>query len=159
MGLLTATTYPRTLPPPQAAERRTTMTPDASSWRSAAAYRYVETLSASDLAWEWLRRNDGYDQDFEALTQNASDPQPQMARIRERWGLRFPGRSAQRAAQCAGVLVVRGRRQHHPARSGPGPSYRGWRNPEPDSCFRRGCGLRCLRSRRRTAPPARTRRR
>uniref|UniRef100_A0A9E7ZS52 DUF6499 domain-containing protein n=1 Tax=Bosea sp. NBC_00436 TaxID=2969620 RepID=A0A9E7ZS52_9HYPH len=133
------------------------MTPDASSWRSAAAYRYVETLSASDLAWEWLRRNDGYDQDFEALTQTANDPQPLLARIRERWGLRFPDRSAQHSARGASVLVVRGRRQHRPARPGPGSSRQGSRNPEVDCRFRRGCELRRLRSRQRTAPPARSR--
>nr|WP_244543620.1 DUF6499 domain-containing protein [Bosea sp. CRIB-10] len=137
------------------------MTPDASNWRSAATYRYVETLSASDLAWEWLRRNDGYDQDFEALTRTTSDPQPLLARMRERWALRFPGRSPQRSAHGAGVLVVRGRRQHRPARSSPGSSHQGSRNPESDRrrhvAFRRE--LRRLRSRRRTAPPTRTPRR
>ncbi|WP_244495059.1 transcriptional regulator domain-containing protein [Bosea sp. Root483D1] len=135
------------------------MTPDASNWRSAAAYCYVETLSASDLAWEWLRRNDGYDQDFEALTRTTSDPQPLLARIRERWGLRFPGRSAQRSAHGAGVLVVRGRRQHRPARPSPGLCHHGSRKHRLDGSFRRGRELRRIRSRRRTASPARTRRR
>ena len=43
------------------------MTPDASTWRSSAEYDHLDALTASDLAWEWLRRNDAYDTDFEAL--------------------------------------------------------------------------------------------
>ena len=34
------------------------MLPDASNWRSAAHYDHVEKLTASGLAWEWLRRNE-----------------------------------------------------------------------------------------------------
>jgi hypothetical protein len=37
------------------------MTPDASLWRSPAHYDHIDDLTASDLAWEWLRRNDAYD--------------------------------------------------------------------------------------------------
>ena len=33
------------------------MPSDLSGWRSTAGYDYVERLGASDLAWEWLRRN------------------------------------------------------------------------------------------------------
>lgn len=67
------------------------MTPDASTWRSSAEYDHLDALTASDLAWEWLRRNEAYDADFEALA--ASEAQPGMSdRIRQRWGLRFPRR-------------------------------------------------------------------
>ena len=43
------------------------MTPDASIWRFS-EYDHLDTLTASDLAWEWLRRNDAYDADFEAVS-------------------------------------------------------------------------------------------
>ena len=43
------------------------MTPDASTWRSSAEYDHLDALTASDLAWEWLRRNEAYDADFETL--------------------------------------------------------------------------------------------
>lgn len=69
------------------------MTPDASAWRSSADYDHVDALTASDLAWEWLRRNDAYDEDFGMLADAGVDQQPLTDRIRQRWGLRFPGRS------------------------------------------------------------------
>jgi hypothetical protein len=68
------------------------MTPDASTWRSSAEYEHLDALTASDLAWEWLRRNDAYDADFEASVAGHGDPEPLTERIRQRWGLRFPGR-------------------------------------------------------------------
>ena len=74
------------------------MAPDASGWRSSAAYEHVDDLSASDLAWEWLRRNDAYDADFEESAAGRGDPEPLTERIRQRWGLRFPGRSPDRAS-------------------------------------------------------------
>lgn len=68
------------------------MTPDASTWRSSAEYDHLDTLTASDLAWEWLRRNEAYDADFEALA-GADVPKNMTEQIRQRWGLRFPRRS------------------------------------------------------------------
>ena len=65
------------------------MTPDASTWRSSAQYDHLDELTAFDLAWEWLRRNDDYDADFEASIADQGDPQPLTERIRQRWGLRF----------------------------------------------------------------------
>lgn len=71
------------------------MTPDASQWRLPARYDHVDDLTASDLAWEWLRRNDDYDQDFEALGGTDVDRQALTEKIRQQWGLRFPGRSTE----------------------------------------------------------------
>ena len=68
------------------------MTPDASTWRSSAEYDHLDALTASDLAWEWLRRNDAYDADFEASRTGQGDPEPLTEHIRQRWGLRFPRR-------------------------------------------------------------------
>ena len=55
---------------------------------------HLDVLTPSDLAWEWLRRNDAYDADFEASASGQGDPEPLTERIRQRWGLRFPRRSA-----------------------------------------------------------------
>lgn len=66
------------------------MTPDASTWRSSAEYDHLDVLTPSDLAWEWLRRNDAYDADFEASGRRT--PKSLTERIRQRWGLRFPRR-------------------------------------------------------------------
>lgn len=73
------------------------MTPDASQWRLSAHYDHVDDLTASDLAWEWLRRNDDYDHDFEALDGANVSPQALTEKIRQHWGLRFPGRPTERA--------------------------------------------------------------
>ncbi len=64
------------------------MSPDASRWRSSEAYDYLEELPASDLAWEYLRRNPDYQDDFEAARER-----PEAAGRVARWGLRFPCRS------------------------------------------------------------------
>lgn len=63
------------------------MSPDASQWRSAQAYDYLDDLSAADLAWEYLRRNPDYQDDFQTASQG-----PEADRLSARWGLRFPGR-------------------------------------------------------------------
>jgi hypothetical protein len=67
------------------------MTPDASRWRSSTNYDHVAVSTASDIAWEWLRRNEAYDLDFEAWSRNAATADTLSDQIRQRWGLRFPG--------------------------------------------------------------------
>jgi hypothetical protein len=64
------------------------MSPDASRWRSAEAYDYLDELPAADLAWEYLRRNPDYQRDFQSARDDAG-----AADWEGRWGLRFPGRS------------------------------------------------------------------
>jgi len=68
------------------------MMPDASRWHSSAIYDRFEDLPASDLAWEWLRRNEAYGRDFAALTSKDIDPHALTDRIQQRWGLQFPCR-------------------------------------------------------------------
>ncbi len=87
------------------------MTPDATRWRSSASYDHVESLAASDLAWEWLRRNDAYDEDFEALMQADADPQPLTDKIRQHWGLRFPAEPSATPANRADPLAPPGRHE------------------------------------------------
>ena len=66
------------------------MTPNAAGWRSSAAYEHIAEMSPSDLAWEWLRRNDAYDEDYQELSETKADLQALTDKIRRRWGLRFP---------------------------------------------------------------------
>ena len=66
------------------------MTPDPSGWRSSVRYAYVADMAASDVAWEWLRRNESYDKDFRALTDNKDNLRTLTEKIGEHWGLRFP---------------------------------------------------------------------
>ncbi|WP_420836131.1 transcriptional regulator domain-containing protein [Celeribacter indicus] len=60
------------------------------------------------MAWEWLRRNDDYDADFEAAASARGDLDPLTEQIRQRWGLRFPGRSYAAASRSAGSLASAG---------------------------------------------------
>lgn len=83
------------------------MMPDASRWRSPDAYDHIDSLTASDLAWEWLRRNEAYNRDFEAFHSNTdTDPHALTDRIRQRWGLRFPGRPIARSSHRPRLLAA-----------------------------------------------------
>lgn len=86
------------------------MTPDASTWRSS-EYDHLDELTASDLAWEWLRRNDAYDADFDVSVSAGEIPEPLTEGIRRRWGLRFPGRSPDTPARSPCFLAPRGRHE------------------------------------------------
>ncbi|MCX7587297.1 transcriptional regulator domain-containing protein [Phenylobacterium sp. 58.2.17] len=85
------------------------MTPDASRWRSSADYAYLDTLIASDLAWECLRRNPAYQQDYAQITQQATGDERAIQRLRSRWGLRFPGVPRRERQDRPGVLGARSR--------------------------------------------------
>ena len=69
------------------------MSPDATRWRSPSTYDYLDHLTAPDVGWEWLRRNEDYQLDFDAL-QKASPQTPDLIdRASARWGLRFRRRT------------------------------------------------------------------
>ena len=69
------------------------MPSDQSGWRSTADYDYVERLGAPDLAWEWLRRNKRYAQDYATLSKAAPDDASLRQALLDKWGLRFRGQS------------------------------------------------------------------
>lgn len=60
-------------------------------WFDDDAYRHFDTLDAAGLAWECLRRNAQYRQEYPLMVRGTAS-----AAV---WGLRFPGRSG---AACAG---------------------------------------------------------
>ena len=80
------------------------MTPDASGWRSSERYAHVADMTASDVAWEWLRRNETYDRDFQALGDSESDLRTLTDGIGQRWGLRFPRPTDPQCHRDDGVL-------------------------------------------------------
>ncbi|WP_432763529.1 transcriptional regulator domain-containing protein [Brevundimonas aurifodinae] len=63
-------------------------------WRDPAPYELIETLSPSDIAWEFLRRDPAYQRDFRAGLKTTPEQADQAA---GHWGLRF--RSGP-AAEC-----------------------------------------------------------
>lgn len=62
-------------------------------WRSAAAYAYLDNLSSSELAWEFLRRNPDYRRDHRAIVGGPVGPVEFRGLLILRWGLPFPNRS------------------------------------------------------------------
>lgn len=88
------------------------MMPDASQWRSSERYEPVERMSASGLAWEWLRRNEAYNRDFDALSAHNADIAMLTDAIRQRWRLRFRGRPRTRSRCGYRFLDASGRHQH-----------------------------------------------
>ncbi|WP_421934273.1 transcriptional regulator domain-containing protein [Phenylobacterium sp.] len=80
------------------------MSPDASRWRSSAEYDYLDDLIASDLAWEYLRRNPEYQRDYAQIGGRATGVEQATKRLRLRWGLRFRGSPGAQHHGAAGVL-------------------------------------------------------
>jgi len=64
------------------------MIPNLSQWSTTSIYTYVERLSVAGIAWEWLRRNSGYQRDYAAIHHLDSDIMPE--RLAAKWGLQFP---------------------------------------------------------------------
>jgi len=61
-------------------------------WRAPAAYKHTKNLPAAGFAWEYLRRNDEYRHDFNAIARTEEPGVRQLERFAQRWGLRFPKR-------------------------------------------------------------------
>lgn len=62
-------------------------------WRAPAAYKHTKNLPAAGFAWEYLRRNDEYRHDFNAIALNGRANARRLEAFAQRWGLRFPQRS------------------------------------------------------------------
>ena len=66
-------------------------------WRSPAAYRHTKNIPAAGFAWEYLRRNDDYRQDFRTIALTGRRNARELEAFAQRWGLRFPVRSRRAA--------------------------------------------------------------
>lgn len=71
-------------------------------WRHGKAFDYVDRLDPAGLAWEFLRRNRKYQDDYEKIPkekrETASDPLTKL------WGLRFPGFPGPSRHRCGYLL-------------------------------------------------------
>lgn len=72
--------------------------PAATDWRSVTQYLYLTRLDRPGFAWEFLRRNVAYQDDYNRSMREAAADADFEARSTEglvrRWGLSFHGRSA-----------------------------------------------------------------
>lgn len=67
---------------------------EASRWRSSTAYDYLNDLGPAELAWEFLRRNPAYQEEYGNIITPAPDPETVADELQPHWGLRFRNRSA-----------------------------------------------------------------
>lgn len=98
------------------------MIPPASDWRSLTGRDYLKHLDRPGFAWEFLRRNPAYQENYNTIMREAaSDARPEGPTkdpLVWRWGLSFPGRSKTSCASCGGVLAGGGAAHSHSSRSG-----------------------------------------
>ena len=62
-------------------------------WRLPAAYRHAKHIPAAGFAWEYLRRDDDYRREFQAITASGEPDPERLEAFVKRWGLRFSNRS------------------------------------------------------------------
>ncbi|UGQ22250.1 transcriptional regulator domain-containing protein [Brucella anthropi] len=62
-------------------------------WRSPAAYGHTKQIPTAGFAWEYLRRNHDYRQDFLTIAQTGGPSGRDLEAFAHRWGVRFPLRS------------------------------------------------------------------
>lgn len=74
------------------------------SWRSEAAYDYIDKLTPGDLAWEFLRRNPDYRISYQELVSIGRLTEDVAREFAEQWGLRFRRRPSQLSAHPADLL-------------------------------------------------------
>jgi len=65
------------------------MKPNTSRWRIETTYDFVDHASVDDIAWECLRRNRDYQNDYALLKRQRALGHPMPAELERRWGLRF----------------------------------------------------------------------
>ena len=72
--------------------------PPASDWRSLTQHDYLKDLDRSGFAWEFLRRNPAYQEDYNTIVREAASDAADEEIRREplvwRWGLTFRDRPA-----------------------------------------------------------------
>ncbi|WP_407193197.1 transcriptional regulator domain-containing protein [Bradyrhizobium sp. STM 3566] len=57
-------------------------------WRSEEAYSGLKTADAAELAWEWLRRDRDYQEDYKRLSRRQRSSAA-AGEFRRKWGLSF----------------------------------------------------------------------
>ncbi|WP_234889834.1 DUF6499 domain-containing protein (plasmid) [Agrobacterium vitis] len=96
------------------------MKPNISRWRSSETYDYLDALDSPDLAWEWLRRNTDYQNDYAR-----ADSPSLKQELRLKWGLQFFRPAVAECWRGSRGLVGGGGHQRRAARTDARPSADG----------------------------------
>lgn len=91
------------------------------SWRSETAYDYIDQLTTSELAWEFLRRNPDYRTAFQGLLSSGRLTDETATAFAQQWGLCFRSGPTHHGARAADLLdpANRSGSDHPPKRSRP----------------------------------------
>ena len=73
-------------------------------WRSNTAYDYVDQLTPSEIAWEFLRRNPDYQESYRQLVSSGRLSEEVAKEVAQRWGLRFRRRPSCNGAYPTDLL-------------------------------------------------------
>ncbi|WP_245263463.1 transcriptional regulator domain-containing protein [Azorhizobium doebereinerae] len=82
------------------------MKPDTSRWRDSANYDYFDDLSVEGLAWECLRRDETYQDQYQAIARASTEAEPLPREVEQRWGLRFRGETISQLDRAIHRLVA-----------------------------------------------------
>ncbi|MFG1288921.1 MULTISPECIES: transcriptional regulator domain-containing protein [Xanthobacter] len=77
--------------------------PHTQDWMANAAYLYILFLDRPAVAWEHLRRNPGYRNDWHRF---GTKRRPSLSAHAQNWGLRFLRKPETRCARRAAVLAA-----------------------------------------------------
>ncbi|WP_425025968.1 transcriptional regulator domain-containing protein [Paracoccus versutus] len=80
--------------------------PRYAEWRSRSAYDYIDRLTPAELAWEFLRRNETYREEYFRLSAAGQLDTEAGRAFAARWGLCFPRRPEPPGTRAAGDLVA-----------------------------------------------------
>jgi len=63
--------------------------PRRPDWRSPGDYEHLKQLDRAGFAWEFLRRNPAYRDDYDKVSENAQDDDTNRIAVGQTWGLSF----------------------------------------------------------------------
>ena len=82
---------------------------EEANWRDASVYNYISDLDPPGLAWEFLRRNAAYQDDYRRLLADAGMKAAERTAFVEKWGLSFRRRSNEKCRRGLARLVAKAR--------------------------------------------------
>jgi hypothetical protein len=80
--------------------------PKRPDWRSASAVETLDRLDRAGFAWEFLRRNPRYRNDYNQIRKGAPRATLAAEAAGQRWGLCFRLRSQAGIGRCSGHLAT-----------------------------------------------------
>ena len=75
-------------------------------WRSPDYVEALKDLDRAGFAWEFLRRNPAYRDDYDGIAEDPDKSELSSETVGGNWGLSFRPRSGHRCGGCAGIMAA-----------------------------------------------------